>query len=278
MTHREVEFEGVRATTLRGRAFPSSQPRGRVLIVHGLGEHQGRYDEVVTSLTARGLSVFSYDHRGHGRSDGPRGHADAVDDLVADLEEACRQADRHLGADAPMILLGHSMGGMLVLRYLDGHPSGVEAAVVSAPWLRTANPPGPWIRRIGSALERLVPSLGLPGSARPELLTRDPERIRAYRDDRHIHQRVSPRLYFSVERAQERILARSAGYGLPVLMIVPEDDGLADPAPALAFAARLEAEGVELARLPGVRHEPFNDLGREQVLRRVGDWIDARVH
>lgn len=290
MTGEPVEFAGDGGCLLRGTRFVADASRARVLVVHGLGEHSGRYHELADGLVLRGFSVLAYDQRGHGRSEGTRGHAESVDQLVRDLECATAAADTLLGRDGPPVLFGHSMGGLVALRYLDGGASQerpdndadpgrphLAGAVVSAPWLTTLNGPGPVLRGVARMIDRVAPRAALKTRLKPDVLTRDPERAAAFLDDPLIHQRMSPHLFFSVERAQARVLSREEGWGLPVLMMVPDADGLVDPAPTRRLAEGLRSQGVELAVLHGVRHEPLQDFGRESVIERVGEWVEGVV-
>ncbi|MEZ4414160.1 MAG: alpha/beta hydrolase [Gemmatimonadota bacterium] len=275
---REGVFEGAGGTVLRWRLWLPDHPRAAVLIVHGWGEHAGRYEMVAGTLTGRGLAVFAYDQRGHGRSEGARGHVDRFDDLVADLGRARDEAADRIGEPGiTWVTLGHSLGGLVVLRALDTGLVGVAAAVISAPWLATAVPVSPLRRRLAEALDHVWPSVGLPTGTRPELLTRDPRMIREYREDPLNHSRMSPRLFFEVERTQAHVLQMPPLVRVPTLMLVPEADLLVDPATSIAYAEKRAGHGMELLRLPGLRHEPLNEVEREDVLRQVGSWMDGAL-
>lgn len=273
----DVAVQADGGVQLRGSVYIAPQPRARVLVVHGMGEHSGRYSELAVSLAARGFSTLAYDQRGHGRSDGRRGDARSFEQLAEDLALLRTEADRLLDGHQPLFMFGQSMGGLLTLFYLGSRAPGVAAAVISAPWLETLKRPGPLLRSVGRVLERVAPRAQLRTGLRAEVLTRDPERAAAYTADPLVHDRMTPRLYFSVERAQREVLSRREGFGVPILVLVPDADGLVNPEPTIRLARRLASHDVELEVLPGVRHEPLQDLGRDRVVKRVGDWLESAL-
>lgn len=271
-------FEGAGGTVLRWRLWHPDAPRATVLLVHGWGEHAGRYEVFAGGLAGRGYAVFAWDLRGHGTSEGPRGHADRFEDLEEDLGRArLEAADRVREPGLPVVLFGHSLGGLIVLRTLQRDARGVDAAVVSAPWLATAVPVPSFKRRAAGLLDRVWPSLGVPTGTRPEALTRDPAMIRAHREDPLNHTRLSARLFFEVERVQAETRAAAGPAGLPVLVVVPEADPLVDASVTTAFAEARRGGGVERLGLPGLRHEPLNEVERDEVARSIGRWLDAHV-
>lgn len=263
---------GVRLAWLR---WDADEPVALVVIVHGLGDHAGRYGPVAAALVARGFSVFAHDHRGHGRSPGLRGHA-AFGQLFIDLERAVAFASSG-AADLPVFLWGHSLGGLITIRYLQLLSPAVEGAVITAPWLKTLAPVPAWKRRLASVLDRVTPWLALSTGTRPELLMRDPERIRAFEQDPLVHSRISPRLYHGSLDAQRKALDRPDLLRLPTLFLVPEADPLVDPAVTLSFAESIPDGDVRVIPLPGLLHEPHNEPERGDVFLAAGDWLDRRL-
>jgi alpha-beta hydrolase superfamily lysophospholipase len=271
-------IRGAGGIDLRWYAWrPEAPPRSRVLIVHGLGDHANRYAELARTLTARGHSVIAYDQRGHGRSPGARGHADSVELLVRDLAAARSHIDQVLDRSAPVILLGHSMGGLLALEFLSRPGHEVAAAVLSAPWLATRVPVPSWKRAAGRVLARLWPSVGLPTGHGATSLTHDPTMISAYNEDPLVHTRVSPSFFLDVERAQQRLLERRDGYGIGLLFLVPDADPIVRSEVTMGWASSLPNGDVTVRRLRGMRHEPFSELERHQVFGMVAEWIDRRL-
>jgi alpha-beta hydrolase superfamily lysophospholipase len=250
-----------------------TEERGCLLIVHGLGEHSGRYASFAGFLRQNAFSVLAFDLRGHGLSGGRRGDVDAFPRFVEDLVVMEGVMDGL--TEAPSFLLGHSLGGLVALARLEvgsGHYAGV---VLSAPWLATPLPL--WLRTVARTLSWIVPGLQLPASLGPERLTADPEVMRELREDPLVHTRITTRLFREAERVQERIRGRSSLRAPPLLFLLPGEDRVVDGEVAAAFAERIRGTEVTVEDLPGRRHEPLNDLGRSEVYRLVAAWIRDRT-
>lgn len=246
--------------------------RGRVVLVHGLGEHVGRYRELGEHLASMGLAVCGYDQRGHGESKGRRGVLASFELLLEDLDRVLEWVEREVPGEGGPFLLGHSLGGLVVLRYLQSRRPGVPGAVLVAPWLVTALPMPGWKRLARPWLMRFVPDFALPNPLDPSHLTRDPEMQRAFEEDPLVHSRISARLFAEVEAAQAAALERAPAPEVPLLVLVPGDDPVVDGATTDAYFRGLGGD-ITVVRLRGMRHEPFQELDREDVFQRVGTWI-----
>lgn len=188
---------------------------------------------------------------------------------LSDVRTVERVSARRVGDGVPAFLIGHSFGGLLVLLCaMEEALPGVRGVLVSAPWLRTRAPVPGWKESLGRILSRVAPAWTLETGLDPEGLSRDPDWIQAYREDPLVHQRISPRLYDAVGRAQGRVLR--GGLNVPTLFLVPDEDPLVDPGASRALAER---EGVDLATFPGFRHEGFGEVGREAFIQAAADWI-----
>ena len=274
---RDGVVRGSKNTVLHWRLWAPARPRAAVLLVHGLGEHSGRYDMFAGSLSGRGYAVYAFDQRGHGRSEGPRGHIDQFEDLISDFQLAKSDMSDRLGhADLPMVAMGHSMGALVVLAALQRDPQAWTAAVLSAPWLATKAPVPAWKRGLGERLEGVWPAAPFSAPLPPERLTRDLAMQRAKLEDPLNHSRISPRMFFETERVQEALRESSGPYP-PTLVLVPEADEVADPQVTSEWGSSRASAGVELVTLPGLRHEPLNEVEREDVYKTIGDWLDHRT-
>ena len=245
------------------------------MLIHGYREHSGRYDLVTEFLIGVGFRVVAYDQRGHGRSGGRPAFVSRFDEFLADLEVVLGKVRMEAPPGAPVILWGQSMGGLVVLRYLQTRSGSVSGAVVSAPWLATKMKVPWWKVAPSKVLNRIAPSVRMPVRLPPETLMRDPERQRAYLDDPMVHQFVTPGLYWAVVDAQKRALADPEGVAGPVLFLIPEADQVVDPETTLRFVQRASGSGIETRRLEGLRHEPHNEPEREDVFALVGTWLDT---
>ncbi len=272
---REGFAEGARGTVLLWRAWHASAPRGAVLLLHGLGEHSGRYQHVAAALAREGFSSFAFDLRGHGRSQGPRGDLDFFPRLLEDLLVMERVMEGESGRERPWFLLGHSMGGLIALRRLQTAAGPYRGAILSAPWIATALP-GP-VCRLGAALGLIAPRLRIPSGLGAERLSRDPEMMAAWRADPLVHTQLTARLFREAYRAQGEARAAAHRLTLPLLFLVPGDDAVVRSADTVAFAKGIVGGELEVEILEGRRHEPFNDLGKEAVFSMVAAWLAKRV-
>ncbi|MBP7668548.1 MAG: lysophospholipase [Burkholderiaceae bacterium] len=255
------------------RHWPLPTARRRVLIVHGLGEHAGRYDDVARSLNQAGYAVSAHDQRGHGRSPGPRGGIPAADSLCADL--ACViDALQHVDGRTP-VLLGHSLGGLVAARFvaesLVQTPAAwrraVPALMLSSPAL-DAGMSGPQ-KALLALLGALAPGLAVGNGLEAAWLSRDPAVVRAYEQDPLVHDRVTARLVRFIVDAGQQVRRLAPLWRTPTLLLWAGADRCVAPAGSAAFAAAAPTGCVQHQVWPALRHEIFNEPEREQVLRRV---------
>lgn len=258
------------------RDWPLAQARGAVLIVHGLSEHSGRYAELAQWLRARGYAVRSYDQRGHGRTPGRRGALRHADDLLDDLTTIHGDYARSLGY--PPLVLGHSMGGVVVLRsVLDGRIAP-GAVILSSPALRSWEPR--WRRALARGLTRLAPNLPLRSGLSFGRISHDHARVAAYRADPLRHGWITPRLADFIFRAGASSIADAARLAVPTLLLVAGSDALVDPSGSGDFS-RAAAPGGQLTTrfFSMLYHELFNEAepGRGQVLRQLAEWLQRQT-
>ena len=271
---------------LRWLRWDAPAPRGSVLVVHGFGDHAGRYADVGRILSARGLTVVAYDQRGHGASEGTRGDAPSFACFLEDLDAVWAETARTL--PAPRFLWGHSFGGLVVMRWLETRFGGAAAAppagaapgrplgaVLSAPWLATRMAVPRWKLLAARLLLRVAPALPISsGSDRPEFLTRDPVRGAEYVADPLVHHRISARFHAAALAAQAAALS-DPWPAVPTLLVLPGDDRLVDADVSRAWRSRHPE--VRLLVRDGGRHELHNDVDREETIGRIADWLEERA-
>ena len=266
---------GAQGVELFWRRWEAPRAQSALLLVHGLGEHSGRYDSFARVLAEQGITVFSFDLRGHGRSPGSRGDVDAFPRYLEDLLGMEAEMARQVPGELPRFLMGHSLGGLICIRRLQVFKGPYAGAVISAPWLATAIPN--WVRALGRFLGVALPTIPLPAGIRPERLTRDPDMIRAWQQDPLVHTRITGRFFREAEREQGRALCTPLPDDLPVLFLVPEEDQVVRSPVTLAFAKGILGGGARVEVLGGRAHEPLNDVGREEVYQMVLDWLATHV-
>lgn len=274
---RQVEIRNSHGANLKARWWRRTEPRGLVIIVHGFGEHGGCYERVAQALgAAASLDVIAPDLRGHGLSPGRRGVVRNFDDLKADLESVVDWTLRER-LPGPHFLLGHSQGGQVVLRFMLKQPGTIAAMVLSNPALRIAIPVPPAKLRVGRFLLKYAPWVTLSGALRVDLLTRDREIQEEHRRDPLRHGRISAPLFFGMVEGGETMIARAGEIRIPTLLLVGGQDPVIDPAGAREFFERLGSEDKTLHIYPKMLHEPFSELGREQVFDDVVRWLLPRL-
>ncbi|MGN6528079.1 MAG: alpha/beta hydrolase [Burkholderiaceae bacterium] len=262
-------------------ADPARAGRGVAVIVHGLGEHIGRYDHVARRLAAQGFAVVGYDHRGHGRSPGPRGGAPRELALCADLGrvvDAARAAN-----PGPLVLVGHSLGGLIAGRFvaegLADKPAAwwrqVDALVMSSPAL---DPGTSAVQKLLLALVApALPDLAVNNGLKVDWISRSAPVVQAYQSDPLVHDRITGRLGLFVARQGPAVIAAAPRWRVPTLLTWAGADRCVAPRGSAAFAAAAPRDIVTAHEWPGLFHEIFNEPEQEDVLRVLDGWIAAHV-
>jgi len=260
---RQTELAGIRGRIVL-HEWPGERPRYTALIAHGYGEHAGRYVHVAEHLVRHGASVYAPDHLGHGRSEGERALVERLDDLVEDLHTVARTAQRDQPGQ-PVVLIGHSMGGLVATRYAQLHGSELAALVLSGPAIG-GNP----------ALEALLGMDPIPDlPIDPAVLSRDPAVGLAYAEDPLVFHGPFRRTTLAALFAGIRAVAAGPRLGLlPTLWLHGEEDALVPLAEVRATMNLIRGERLESIVYPGARHEIFNETNRGEVLAAVTSFVD----
>jgi acylglycerol lipase len=253
--------------------WEAPEPRISLLLLHGLGEHSGRYGAFASFLAGTGITVFSFDLRGHGCSQGLRGHIDAFPRFLEDLLAMEGEMERQVVREVPRVLMGHSLGGLIGLRRLQTFTGPFIGGVFSAPWLETAQPK--WMRSLGRSLGWALPEFPFPSGISPGRLTRDPDMMRSIKEDPLIHRRITGRLLREAERVQAEVLGYRGFLNLPLLFLVPGRDPVVKSSVTMEFARGIVGEGVLVEILEDRLHEALNDVGREEVYGLVSRWLHS---
>ncbi|MFB3117394.1 MAG: lysophospholipase [Myxococcota bacterium] len=241
-----------------------------IVLVHGYGEHSGRYEQTASDLARAGFEVHAYDHQGHGRSGGTRCHVRRFEHLLDDLEGfvAAVRAERPA---LPIVVVGHSMGGLLVAAYASQRNPQVAGVVTSAAAL--AIPEDLSRARVIAVrgLKWLAPRLSLASKLDPNALSRDPEVVRAYLEDPLVQRKITASLASGMLSAMKRSAA--AAVRVPMLLLHGEDDRICPVAGSRSFFEQLTVTQRGLRTYPGLRHEIFNEPERAAVLDDLVGWI-----
>jgi alpha-beta hydrolase superfamily lysophospholipase len=261
---------------LQLRHWPAAAARGTVLVAHGLGEHIGRYEHVAAQLNRWGWSVLGYDQRGHGRSEGPRGRLAGGDDLLRDL---ARLVDAvRASSSGPLVLLGHSLGGLVAARFVAGGVGAaepwsreVDALVLSSPALDPGMNVGQ--KLLLAVLGRLAPDLAVGNGLNPRWISRDPAVVQKYVADPQVHDRIAPRLARFIVDGGQFVRQRAAAWRVPTLLMWAGSDRCVAPAGSAAFAAAAPAAMLRAREFTPLFHEIFNEPEQGEVFAVLRDWL-----
>ncbi len=243
-----------------------------VVILHGYAEHMGRYDALVSTLVAAGFDCLLLDLRGHGHSGGTRGYVGDFDRYLQDLDLVL---DKVPLTSRWRILLGHSLGGLISVRYVLRCPAAFDALALSSPYLAPASKIPEW-RVLGAVIAaHLVPKLGIPDALDPDGLTHDRRKVRQYVDDPLVFRSVNTRWFVEVREAQRDICQRAGKIELPTLLMIGGDDPVASPSANQRWFQQLGSSDKTLRVYPGMLHEVFNELGHGVVFTDLVAWLTA---
>jgi alpha-beta hydrolase superfamily lysophospholipase len=257
------------------RWLPDASPRAIIALVHGFGDHSGRYGAVVDHFVPRGYAVYGLDLRGHGRSPGPRGHVMFWAEYREDVH-AFLQFVRSQHPQTPLFLYGHSMGGLVALEFALHHPDGVAGVIASAPALAQTSA-SPLLVFLGRIVSRIWPGFGMTVTLASGGLSRDAEVNQAALADELTHSRATARFSTEFSGAMARTLEGAPSFKLPLLILQGTADQIVSPDTNRAFFDRVASPDKEWRQYEGGRHEPHNDVNAEEVMEDVERWLEARI-
>ncbi len=276
MIARTFELTTTDGLKLHGRQWePASTARAVVCIVHGLGEHCGRYEHVAQALTREDFAVCAFDLRGHGKSQGKRGHAPSYELLLSDISKCLERAQlQH--PNLSVFLYGHSLGGNLVIHCtLRKHPD-LTGVIASSPLFRPAFTPPAWKTALMNMAAGITPSICLTTGLDTNALSQDADVVHAYQNDPLVHDRISLRLAKDMFAAGEWNRAHAAEFPCPLLLMHGDADRITTITGSREFAAQAP-EQCTFKLWPGLFHELHNEPQKIEVLTRIIAWIKLRL-
>lgn len=276
MQIQEGTFNGSEGLSLYYQSWqPDSPARGVLVIVHGLGEHGGRYKNVVNHLVPLGFAVYALDHRGHGRSPGQRAYANNMAEFRGDVHALVQlAANAHPGL--PLFIMGHSLGGLITLDYILHQPEGLRGAIVSAPAVGGVGV-SPVLLMLSRVLSRVWPTFSLDSGLDVNAISRDPQEVQAYQDDPLVHGKGTPRLATVVMDSAEWCQANAHTLQLPLLMIHGTADSITSPADSRRFFDNVASADKTYIAYEGGYHESHNDIHYQQVVEDIAAWLVERI-
>jgi alpha-beta hydrolase superfamily lysophospholipase len=255
---------------------PEEGLRGILVLVHGLGEHTGRYEPVGRFFAESRYALAGFDMRGHGLSAGPRGHTPNYDALLDDVSNFLGQVRRRF-PHIPLFLYGHSLGGNLVLNLALRRRPGIQGVIATSPWLRVAFEPARPKLVLAQVLNWIAPAFTQEWGLETDDLSHDMQAVDAYDADPLIHGRISARLFVAVSEAGRWALEHAAEFPLPLLLMHGSADQVTSPEASEEFAVRAAGKQVTWRRWDGLFHELHNEVSRGQVLDFAVHWLDGEA-
>jgi alpha-beta hydrolase superfamily lysophospholipase len=251
--------------------IPAEAPVAVISIVHGLGEHGGRYHSLAQAFVAAGFAVVAFDQQGHGQSPEPRGCIVSYSSLLDDIEKFYQWSSQQY-PHAPAILFGHSMGGNLVLNYALRKFQTPTGVIASSPMIKAVREPGWLFKRVGQLLVPIVPNYRLQSKIIVERLMSDPQEQAALLEDELFHAQLSLRLGEALLTSGDWLLGNAHRLSIPLLLTHGTEDTVTSHTASEEFG-RLAGEDCRLTILPGAMHDPFRDLDKEDVIERFIGFV-----
>jgi len=268
----ELHWKNPQGLTLFAAHWPVSSPKAVIALVHGQGEHIGRYAQMAAWYNQRGVAVLGYDHQGYGRSEGRKGHAPNLDVLWHDIGLLVEKT-RELYPNTPLFLYGHSMGGGLALNYVARvQPQGLAGIIATGPWIRLAFE-APILKVLaGRMLRRFMPTLSLPTGLVASYISHDEAVVKAYVNDPLVHDQLSAAAGIALLEGAEWLDNWSGPISMPVLLEHGGDDKITSAIATQRFAARIPGD-VTYHEWPGLYHEIHQEKEKEAVFAFTLDWM-----
>ncbi len=276
MTREEYHWETKDHLHLYGQAWkPGTTPKAVVNYVHGFGSHSNRADFLFEELVKHDIAIVTLDYRGHGKSSGKRGYVKKYDDLLSDIKVLTKQSKK-IFPKTPVFLYGHSLGGNLAINYILRKKHEVKGVIAASPWIKLTNPPG--TKKILSAkiISKIFPRVVLNANINPEILSRDKTIQNHYHQDNLVHNRLSPKLYFQIEKAGNYILVNKHKINIPVLLMHGNKDKLTS-CKATKHMAKNTGQNTIIKIWKNNFHELHNELDKQKIIDYVVKWIDNNI-
>ncbi len=278
MTPPSGHFTGVACQIFWRAWLPDTSPKALLVLVHGYDDHSGRYQHVGNHFVQRGFAVYGFDLMGHGQSEGRRGYVARFDDYLEDVKRFIAIAQTKT-PDVPTFLVGHSMGGLIALRYGILYPQGLRGVITTGAALLLAMPVPSWKITLGKILSQFAPTFALPNDIPAHLLTHDETivNIRRNHQDPYTHYIATARWGAEFLAAQQETLAQAPRFTLPCLLLHGGADGIVSPDSTRRFHDACSSTDKTMKIYDGFYHEVYNEIGKEQVFADVEQWLTRRL-
>lgn len=273
MQHSLFSFQ-VHKTRFYGQYWTTNQTKAVVILVHGMGEHSGRYQHVVDVLLENEFSVVTFDHFGHGKTEGKRGHNPGYKYVLESVTNAIKKA-KEIQPEAPVFLYGHSMGGNVVINFALSKNCTCNGIIASSAFLKLAFEPPKIKLAAGKLLQKIAPSVTLGNELNPEHISRDPKAVQNYINDPLVHDKISPNFSLTFIEKGKWAIENAKKLSIPILLIHGKEDRIIDYRGSKEFAENCKHATLKL--YDGGYHELHHDICKETVLQDVINWLQSQL-
>lgn len=272
----EFHWKTVDGLKLYGKYWaPENSIKGVVCLVHGMGEHVNRYEHVGQLLTENGYALIGFDQRGHGRSEGKRGHTPSYEHLLNSVDDLLSKAGEFF-PEIPQVLYGHSMGGGLVVNYVLEWQPNLAGVIVSSPWLKLAFEPPAFEVTLGKMMVKIFPAFTQSTKLDTSAISRDAAEVKKYEDDPLIHDKISAMFFLEAYHNGLEAAKRGNEIHLPMLLYHGTADKLTSHEASTSFAKDVEGD-ITFKLFNGAYHETHNDLIKDELFELMISWLDEHV-
>ena len=277
MENQDFDFRSKDDLKLHGCKWEVEKPVAIICMVHGMGEHIHRYKEVAEAFNAENISFWGFDHRGHGSSEGKKGHTPSIHHMFDDIEQLLVTIRKEY-QDIPVGIYGHSMGGNIAINFLlHRNSKEVGFGVITSPWLRLTNPPKGFQLMLAKFGARFLPSLAQPNGLNVADISSVKEEQEAYANDPLNHDRITGGLFMEINAMGEKAISSASNLTTPILLAHGSEDKITSAKGSEAFAVNALPKMVDLKIWDGLRHETHNEHNKEEVINHYVDWVLGRL-
>ena len=256
--------------------IPESEVKAVVCLVHGLGEHSSRYKELPTELTNSGFAFLGYDQRGHGKSEGRKGHTPSYEAFLSDLSKLIKEAEKRF-PNKKIFLYGHSMGGNLVLNYaIRNKAEKIAGIITTGPWLKLSRPFSPATNFLAVVLNKFFPTFRTFHGIKSSDSSNNKIKNTDVGKDKLLHPWISARTYISIQEAGEWALEHASGFNIPLLILHGGCDKVTSPEGSRQFVSKVKTEN-SLLIYDELSHELHNEPRRAEIFSKIVEWLNEHV-
>jgi alpha-beta hydrolase superfamily lysophospholipase len=273
LTHKEFNFN-IYKTDFYGQIWEAEKTKAVVVLVHGMGEHSGRYHHVAQKLVENNFSVVALDHFGHGKTAGKRGHNPDFNAVLESVTKTIEKATA-LFPDKPIFLYGHSMGGNAVINYVLRKNTTLKGVIATSPFLKLGFQPPAWKLSLAKVLQKIAPAITMGNELDANHISREEKEVRKYLNDPLVHDKISPNFSVTFIETGQWAIENAYKLAIPMYLLHGTDDKIIDYKGTQEFANNTEKATLKL--FEGGYHELHNDVCKEEMLQDVVNWLNKRV-